>query len=217
MGGSLHHPQAATGLHALHRRDQFRPIEHGHKSMVCGCGCSNPSSAAANQTKSIVQSSRLILVLAAVNRRADARRVNEDCSDLWGTPIAKEGALIEPIEMAKQNEQAAFELEVNLAQTEANRTAKLAEQTRHRWAKEEPLYDGRQLARNRNDRTDKQTSRSRCLAAQSTIAEPRLFPTVLSVRGKPRLMERSIANFQVLCCADRARGPGLHRYRGAGR
>ena len=157
------------------------------------------------------------LILAAVNRRADTRRVNEDCSDLWGTPIAKEGALIEPIEMAKQNEQAAFELEVNLAQTQANRTAKLAEQTRHRWAKEEPLYDGRQLARNRNDRTDKQTSRSRCLAAQSTIAEPRLFPTVLSVRGKPRLMERSIANFQVLCCADRARGPGLHRYRGAGR
>jgi hypothetical protein len=57
----------------------------------------------------------------------------------------RRGAEVEPTEMAKQNEQGAFEFESNLAQAQANRNAKRAEQTRQRWAnkdrstKEEPL------------------------------------------------------------------------------
>jgi hypothetical protein len=34
-GASLDYPQAATGLHALHCSDDFRPIKHAHKSVDC--------------------------------------------------------------------------------------------------------------------------------------------------------------------------------------
>jgi hypothetical protein len=55
-------------------------------------------------------------------------------------------------EMANENERRRPELEPNLAQTQTNRKANLAEQTRDRWAhkhrgtKEEPLDDRSQLS-----------------------------------------------------------------------
>ena len=53
-------------------------------------------------------------------------------------------------------EQARPEFEDNLAQTQANRKAKLAEQTKDRWTKQKPSDDGPQLS----DRRPKCTAMS---------------------------------------------------------
>ena len=53
---------------------------------------------------------------------------------------------VELTEIANENEQARPEFEDNLAQTQANRKAKLAEQTKDRWTKQEPSDDGPQLS-----------------------------------------------------------------------
>jgi len=53
---------------------------------------------------------------------------------------------VELTEIANENEQARPEFEDNLAQTQANRKAKLAEQTKDRWTKQEPSDDRPQLS-----------------------------------------------------------------------